>query len=327
MSIYENISSISDKCSINKNSDQDQIINLVLCCLYAIVGLIIILSNIVSLIVYLIFKEKNVWKLTDIDIIIIYIYDILGGIYGCLTSVSYCNDVHFLNIEIGCLVEYCLLVFTILELSKMNLLKSIEKLVSFKFKAKMKKFKSKYRRLVVILKISSRLFSSIFFFIFSYSAIFFNWNSYKKNKKCTFNEIFDTAYVLIGTIFIFIIICSTIIIHLITYIFIRQQNNRKIGNIERRRSFKPNDLDLNKKLKKNLTRLNLQKSQTVFCFAFSILIIPSLVIIIYQVFDVEEHDKVIKIFLDFFLGLSLNIFSIEPFMYFWSLMNLRKFFK
>ncbi len=83
MSIYENISSISDKCSINKNSDQDQIINLVLCCLYAIVGLIIILSNIVSLIVYLIFKEKNVWKLTDIDIIIIYIYDILGGIYGC----------------------------------------------------------------------------------------------------------------------------------------------------------------------------------------------------------------------------------------------------
>lgn len=302
-------------CSLNIGFQHS--FNLSMFVIFAIVGLSIIIINIICLILYFKYKEKNSWKFSDFDMLIILSYDIICGFIYFLVCFTFCFTIDHVKAKILCLFLHCTIIHVILDLSKYIFFTSIERLISIKFKKQMKLIKINQHNRIRLkwTRICFRLFFSFAFLIFSFSPMIFEWNEY---ETCLVLKIFTDEYILIGAITIVILIVSTIFFYLFIYLYLAKEKKRKI-HINKQK---------NENLKKKMKRLNLLKKQTVFFITFSLVFLPFISFAVYQtltfpslfIYDSFSPFIIINYIL---ILLSMLFFNIEPVMYFWTIRSLK----
>ena len=118
---------------LHKNNEESAL-NLIQTIVYFTTATAVIVLNILFLVFYLKFKEKGVWKISDFDMMLILLYNIISGITGYITGLSFSIQFHFLDDNFGCIFKYCLVYMITLDLSKLNFFNGLERFVSIRFK-------------------------------------------------------------------------------------------------------------------------------------------------------------------------------------------------
>ena len=152
--IFGNSFNNSNLCSFDT---PNSILNLVLAILYSLTGSIVLITNTACLAFYLKYKKKNDWKWNDVDLLLIFLCDIICGCLSYLTAIAYCVDLNELH-PISCIAKYCCMFFICTILASLIFINGCERLFSIKFNThNMKRFQQKHSKLISFLKPSCRI--------------------------------------------------------------------------------------------------------------------------------------------------------------------------
>ena len=164
---------------------------------------------------------------------------------------------------------------------------------------------------------------------FSVSPLVMDWHRADENCGNLIEDLHD--FVLIGTILILAMILVTVFVYMQIYLFVVREKRRKITDYVRNKSLPTPDVDdLNKKLAKNLTRLNMLQMQTTFFISFASITMPYLLLTLVQVIDKSgqstDMNSSVEIAKNFFFAFGQLILTIEPIMFYLSFRNIKKIF-
>ena len=180
---------------------------------YLIFGIITIFVNGTLLFYFIKFRNSSL-SFTIYSFIFLLICNMLIGIGSLYTAINNCIEI---NIEIPCLLKFCLIYLFCHIMSILNLFIAIDRLLIIRFYTT-KKFNlsSKVKILVI-----SNLISTFIIIFFAFSPITFGWNSYLEFNVCTMGLILPLKYRLINCIIFFMALLITMFIYIYIYLFVR----------------------------------------------------------------------------------------------------------
>lgn len=200
-------------CSFNKN--RHETINLIEAILNSTIGLFIIVSNLGVLILFFKYKKFN---FKNLNLYILFMFNIFSGCLNFWISINYCVNLE--SSKTLCLIKFCLIILIGIEILVLTLLIAFNRLVSIRFRNKIKLLSDPY------FVISFLLVSFTLVFLFSFSPLYFNWNKYKRHN-CNYNLTMTKIYTLVCIIIGFIGLVSASVIYHMIYHFVSQKAKRK----------------------------------------------------------------------------------------------------